>query len=126
MRRSILHSASRPQRRKTNRSSTPAFAAAVHSPPLHHTIRVTLSIRVTAALLAAAPSILAAQTAAPPPIAEQIAAAVQPLPADMRAAATVMGYKTGTKLEVIRPGTNGMRCLALYVTRPNFHVACYH
>lgn len=44
----------------------------------------------------------------------------------MRAGATVMGYKTAGKLEVLRPGTNGMNCLALYVTRPDFHVACYH
>ncbi|MBX9928653.1 MAG: hypothetical protein K2X99_07030, partial [Gemmatimonadaceae bacterium] len=29
-------------------------------------------------------------------------------------------------LVVLREGTNGMHCLALYVTRPDFHVACYH
>ena len=87
---------------------------------------MNLSIRVTAAVLAVAPSMLAAQNAAPPPVAQQIAAAVHALPAAMRDSATVMGYRTGTRLEVIRPGTNGMRCLALYVTRPDFHVACYH
>ncbi len=83
------------------------------------------------ALVAFGSSSLVAQASpsaptAPPPIAQQIAAAVQPLPKDLRDGATVMGYKTGTKLEVIRPGKNGMRCLALYVTRPDFHVACYH
>ena len=80
------------------------------------------------ALLATSASSMFAQAApsAPPPIAQQIAAAVQPLPKELRDGATVMGYKTGTKLEVIRPGKNGMRCLALYVTRPDFHVACYH
>src|SRR5688572_28624775 len=77
-------------------------------------------------MLAMTPAVVSAQSAAPPPVAEQIAASVQPLPAAMRDGATVLGYKTGTKLEVIRPGTNGMRCLALYVTRPDFHVACYH
>src|SRR5262245_36339349 len=77
-------------------------------------------------MLLMAPIALNAQAAAPPPAAEQIAAAVQALPATLRDAATVMGYKAGTKLEVLRPGTNGMRCLALYVTRPDFHVACYH
>lgn len=77
-------------------------------------------------MLAMAPAILSAQTAAPPPVAQQIAAAVQPLPASMRDSATVMGYKTANKLEVIRAGTNGMNCLALYVVRPDFHVACYH
>ncbi len=65
-------------------------------------------------------------TAALPPVAEQIVAAVLPLPADMRAGAMIMGYKTAGKLEELRPGTNGMICLALYVTRPDFHVACYH
>jgi hypothetical protein len=89
-------------------------------------IRVTTISRVMAAILVMAPAVHSAQTAAPPPVEQQIAAAVQPLPADMRAAATVMGYRTGNKLEVIRPGTNGMRCLALYVSRPDFHVACYH
>ncbi len=75
-------------------------------------------------LLAAVPAFVHAQ--ALPPVDEQIAAAVLPLPAEMRAGATVMGYKTAGKLETIRPGTNGMNCLALYVVRENFHVACYH
>jgi hypothetical protein len=74
--------------------------------------------------IAAAPAIASTQSL--PPADEQIAAAVLPLPEQMRAGATVMGYKTAGKLEVLRPGTNGMNCLALYVTRPDFHVACYH
>jgi hypothetical protein len=57
---------------------------------------------------------------------QQVAAAVLPLPAEMRAGAMVMGYREAGKLEVLRAGTNGMICLALYVTRPDFHVACYH
>ena len=61
-----------------------------------------------------------------PSEAQQIAAAVLPLPAEMRAAATVMGYREAGKLVVLREGTNGMNCLALYVSRPDFHVACYH
>ena len=61
-----------------------------------------------------------------PPVTEQMAAAVLPLPAEMRAGAMIMGYKTKDKLETLRPGTNGMICLALYVSRPDFHVACYH
>ena len=79
-----------------------------------------------AALFLAAPLALAAQAKPLPPVDEQIAAAVLPLPKDMQADATVMGYKTDGKLEIIRQGKNGMRCLALYVTRPDFHVACYH
>ena len=57
---------------------------------------------------------------------QQIAAAVLPLPKDMRADAKVMGYRTRVKLETLRPGKNGMTCLALFVVRPDFHVACYH
>ncbi len=67
-----------------------------------------------------------AQQAPIPPAAQQIAAAVLPLPADLRAGATVMGYREAGKLVVLREGTNSMNCLALYVTRPDFHVACYH
>ena len=77
-----------------------------------------------AALVLAAP-IASASAQALPPVAEQMTAAVLPLPADLRAGATIMGYKTKGKLETLRPGTNGMICLALYVTRPDFHVACY-
>ena len=76
------------------------------------------ALTVPSALLAQAPTI--------PPASEQIAAAVLPLPKEMQAGATVMGYKSGTKLETLRAGNNGMICLALYVTRPDFHVACYH
>lgn len=61
-----------------------------------------------------------------PPEAQQVAAAVLPLPMEMRAAATVMGYREAGKLVVLREGSNGMNCLALYVSRADFHVACYH
>jgi hypothetical protein len=61
-----------------------------------------------------------------PPVEEQMKAAVLPLPAEMRAGAAILGYRTAGRLEELRPGTNGMVCLALYVTRPDFHVACYH
>ena len=57
---------------------------------------------------------------------QQIAAAVLPLPEDLRGGATVMGYRAADKLEVIRPGTNGMTCLALFAVEKQFHVACYH
>lgn len=76
-------------------------------------------------VLAVAAAPLAAQSPVPP-AAQQIAAAVLPLPADLRDGATVMGYKEAGKLVVLREGKNGMHCLALYVTRPDFHVACYH
>lgn len=68
---------------------------------------------------------LAAQAPSIPPAAEQIAAAVLPLPEELRAGATVLGYREAGRLVELRRGTNGMRCLALYVTRQDFHVACY-
>ena len=77
------------------------------------------------ALLACSDS-SAAQKISTPPVAEQVAAAVLPLPADLKAGATVMGYQGSNKLVVLKQGTGSMICLALYVTRPDFHVACYH
>lgn len=77
-------------------------------------------------LAAQAPATPPAAPAPIPPVEQQIAAAVLALPADMRDGATVMGYKEAGKLVVLREGKNGMHCLALYVTRPDFHVACYH
>ncbi len=81
-----------------------------------------------AALLALAftSAAVGAQAGTLPPTAEQIAAAVLPLPAEMRDGAMIMGFKVKDKLEVLRPGTNGMICLALWPSRPDFHVACYH
>lgn len=61
------------------------------------------------------------------PVQQQLVAAVLPLPSDMRAGATVLGYKAGaTTLSVLRKGTNGMTCLAPDPNRAQFHVACYH
>ncbi len=77
-----------------------------------------------------APNYVRAQgAAAKAPLAtvdQQIAAAVLPLPKEMRDGATVMGYRSGEKLETIRAGKNGMTCLALFAVEKNFHVACYH
>lgn len=75
---------------------------------------------------AQAPAPTAAEPSPIPPVEQQIAAAVLALPAEMRDGATVMGYRETGKLVVLREGKNGMHCLALYVTRPDFHVACYH
>jgi hypothetical protein len=66
---------------------------------------------------------VAAQTV--PSEAEQITAAVLPLPASLRAGAGVMGYRTAGKLEVLRQARNGMRCLADDPAKDGFHVACY-
>lgn len=62
----------------------------------------------------------------PPPIDQQIAAAVIALPADQRAGATVMGYDAAGKLVVLRKGTGDMTCLGHNPKDKDFHVACYH
>lgn len=79
-----------------------------------------LACCVTIAVLA---PVVSAQ--APPPEAQQIAAAVLPLPAAMRDGAGVMGYRASGRLEVLRPARNGMQCLADDPKDDNFHVACY-
>jgi hypothetical protein len=74
-----------------------------------------------------ASSVLSAQSAAVPKAAAQIAAATLPLPEAMRAGATVLGYRTAARLEVLRKGSNGMTCLAHNpADADRFHVACYH
>ena len=65
------------------------------------------------------------QAQAPSPE-QQIAAAVLPLPAAMRAGATVLGYRGGAALVELRKGTNKMICLADNPALPPFHAACYH
>lgn len=76
-------------------------------------------------LIAAAAMPAIAQTALP--VEQQVVAAVLPLPNDMRAGATVLGYNAGAAtLSVLRKGTNGMTCLAPDPKREQFHVACYH
>jgi hypothetical protein len=60
-----------------------------------------------------------------PPEAQQVAAAVLPLPAALREGAGVMGYRTAGRLEVLRPAKNGMQCLANDPAGDRFHVACY-
>jgi len=80
--------------------------------------------RVMAALCLGAPVMLSAQVV-PPPVAEQLAAAVQALPKEMREGAGVMGYRVAGKLEQLRPARNGMLCLADDPADEQFHVACY-
>ncbi len=92
---------------------------------MRRTRALALLIATAAPLAAQSTAQSAAQTTVPPE-AQQIAAAVLPLPADLRAGATVMGYREPGRLVVLRQGTNGMHCLALYVVRQDFHVACYH
>lgn len=79
-------------------------------------------------LLLLAPLAMAAPPAvaqAPTP-AQQIAAAVLPLPPSLQNGATVLGYGTGPGLSTLRQGSNHMICLADDPAVPAFHVACYH
>ncbi len=78
---------------------------------------------------------LAAQTpaapAAPPapvvipPVAEQVAKAVLPLPAEFRDDATVLGYDEAGKLVSLRKGSGAMICLADDPKEESYHGACY-
>jgi len=61
-----------------------------------------------------------------PTAAQQIAAALLPLPAQMRDSAAVLGYSRAGELGELRQGSNGMICLADDPKIPAFHVACYH
>ena len=91
------------------------------------TLRVAFPRPAAAAalLLLSVASELAAQ-ASLPTVDQQVAAAVLALPKEMRDGAMVMGYRTPGKLEMIRPGTNSMICLAQFAVEPGFHVSCYH
>jgi len=56
----------------------------------------------------------------------QIAAAVLPLPAVHRPAATVLGYDAQGRLVRLRGGSGIFTCLADDPRDDRFHVACYH
>ena len=61
-----------------------------------------------------------------PPADQQIAAAVLPLPTDMRSNATVLGYDATGRFVTLRDGSGAMTCLASNPRVAQFHVACYH
>ena len=60
------------------------------------------------------------------PPAQQVAAAVQAAPAELRDGAAVLGYNDARKLVPLREGKNDMVCLADDPNVEEFHVACYH
>jgi hypothetical protein len=72
------------------------------------------------------PSGAPSTSAAVPPAEHQIMAAVLPLPTDLRASATVMGYTSDGRLVTLRDGTGAVTCLASNPKIERFHVACYH
>ncbi len=78
------------------------------------------------AALVILPASLVAQ-ATPAPAAEQITAAVLPLPAEFRESARVLGYRaTEHTLVELRAGSGPFTCLAADPANKGFHVACYH
>jgi len=83
-----------------------------------------MRVFVSLAVVAFAASPLAGQSAIPPK-SEQVAAAVLPLPEEMRAGARVLGYDEAGKFVTLREG-KGMVCLAQYPKEERFHVSCYH
>jgi hypothetical protein len=56
---------------------------------------------------------------------QQIANATSPLPDNLNAGATVLGYRGG-ELVTLREGSNVMICLADNPAQEGFHAACYH
>lgn len=90
-------------------------------------MRRVQSVFTVAALLGLAlPALNAQQPAKVLPASQQIAAAVAPLPDELKAGAAVLGYVTSGTLVSLREGTNEMICLAPTPAQKNFHSACYH
>lgn len=56
----------------------------------------------------------------------QIAGATSAAPASMQAGAAVLGYNNAKQLELLRPGTNDLICLADDPSEPRWQVSCYH
>jgi len=79
-----------------------------------------------ASVAARAQSPATPQTAAIQSAEEQITQAVLPLPNDLRASATVLGYSPDGKFVALRSGSGGMICLASNPRLTRWHVACYH
>ena len=85
-----------------------------------------LSVAVSTTLSIAATTNLYAQAVTVAPASTQIAAAVTPLPDELKADAAVLGYVTPGKLVRLRDGKNDMICLAPEPGAKAFHSACYH
>jgi hypothetical protein len=85
-----------------------------------------IRISVVPMLLLQAASLGAQAAVVIPPPAEQIAGAVLPLPPDLRATATVLGYGADGKMTLLRKGSGEMTCLASDPKQKEFHASCYH
>jgi hypothetical protein len=69
---------------------------------------------------------VSAQSVTYPSAERQIATAVSPLPLNLRANATVLGYGANGRFTTLRRGSNDMVCIADDPSQKQFHVACYH
>jgi hypothetical protein len=91
---------------------------------------IRISVVPMLLLIQAAPLTAQAPAAQPatviPPAAEQIAGAVLPLPENLRASATVLGYGADGKMTLLRKGIGEMTCLASDPRQKEFHASCYH
>jgi hypothetical protein len=90
---------------------------------------VLLAVMVSPLAAQTSPAPAAAPRPAPiafPPAAQQIAAAILPLPESMREGARVWGYGQDGSFIELRPGSGPMTCIADDPRDPRFHVACYH
>jgi hypothetical protein len=85
--------------------------------------RISIALGLSVVLTSSA----AAQATLTVPAPEvQIAAAVLPLPEDLRDDASVLGYTADGQLKSLRAGSGTMICLADNPRIEAFHVACYH
>ncbi len=89
-------------------------------------LRNTVSALVLLSSIATAQAPAASPPAPIPTADEQITQAVLPLPTDLRASATVLGYAPDGKFVTLRNTNGAMTCLANNPQSPRFHVACYH
>lgn len=87
-------------------------------------------IRMVTTLIAALPGLLLAAglgAQEPPPVEEQVEAAIRALPETLREGATVLGYRASSDdLVTLREGDGEMICLADRPGDERWHVACYH
>ena len=89
-------------------------------------MRTKVSCALFFLALARHPLSAQATPSAAPSADEQMTQAVLPLPAEMRAHASVLGYSPEGKLTLLRNGNGSMTCLANDPRSARFHVACYH
>jgi hypothetical protein len=117
---------------KSDSSLDASSLSVIHS-HIHMVVYMGTCRQLAACLVAAilaAPSVTAqtsTSTSAPAPEAQQITAAVLPLPTEFRADARVLGYRANSpRLVTLREGKGPFTCLASDPSVSRFHVACYH